>query len=251
MIKTILRKTIYKKTSDEEFAFHWELAAKRNALNVLCWLIYPFMWFIPWISLLIIDTKEIPISTQIISCIPMALYFAVVLLMVTYFKKETVSFTSSIADKLYFKGVTTKGKALVKEDFELIKEKAPKLYYVIYTGLCQGHCYSVCFELLKLLKTGEMVYFAAKCFDKEENEDKPYTMHVLFVKDGWAYDSFGSKQYELTKLLNIYNGTVYKTFSYSDIDGVSYDEFRMREKDSLHAWGEEQNCYVSFAKDLE
>lgn len=254
MIKTIMRKTLYKETSNEEFEFLWKLTVKRSFLQMICLFSLPLMFMMTFVPVLILDAcepGEFSIFSQTMVCIFITFYAAVFFLLLIKCKRAVTAFSMALAQKLHFVLSTVRGKALTKEDFKTIKKEKDSLFMAISTGLCQGYCYSVSFELLKVLKEGHMEFWAIQCFGKEENDDKPYTMHAIYVKDGWAFDTFSARQYKVDELAEIYKAKKYKTFAFQEIESVSYDDFRKIEKDSLHEWCSRNDCYVSFAKDLD
>ena len=114
-------------------------------------------------------------------------YFLFILWFIKNFRNELYEFCFNLGSVLHFKYYTTKGEAITSEDFEMIKKEKENLYEVIRRQLCQGHCYSVCFELLKILKRDRIMFVAVERTggdDEESEEEKKnkYTMHVLYVK---------------------------------------------------------------------
>ena len=143
------------------------------------------------------------------------------------FKKAIVEFLQLLTDKLYFLVCTKKGKALSKEDFETIKQVNKHLYLCIEYYKCLGYCYSSCFEICKALKKGAIELVAVKgLLSGEDNDGKKFQMHVLYINNGWAFDTTSLRQYPIEKLHEIYKAKIYKTFSFDEISMKSYEEFR-------------------------
>ena len=57
------------------------------------------------------------------------------------------------------------------EDFENIKNEDNVLYHYVTTDKCRGFCYGICFEILKLLKEGEIRFMAVKKTESENDEE--------------------------------------------------------------------------------
>ena len=41
---------------------------------------------------------------------------------------------------------------------------------------------------------------------------KLFTMHVLYINNGWAFDTFSGRQFPIEQLHEIYKAKVYKNF---------------------------------------
>lgn len=89
---------------------------------------------------------------------------------------------------------------------------------------------------------------AKKIYTHEEDEGKDFTMHVLYVKDGWAFDTYSGRQYPLDKIHEIYKAKIYKTFTFDDIGEKSYEEFMSEIRLELVEWAKENNCYTVWEK---
>ena len=167
------------------------------------------------------------------------------------FKTSMLDFLELLAERIYFLVCTTKGKALCKNDLKIIEKEDEKLYYFIATQICWGYCYSVCFEICQILKKGSLEFLAVKKLsphNDEENDGKEFTMHVLYLNDGWAFDTFSSRQYPIEKLHKIYKAKIYKEFSFDEISGKSYEEFMEEQEARLSEWAIENDCSM-FLKD--
>lgn len=68
-------------------------------------------------------------------------------------------------------------------------------------------------------------------------------MHVLYVFDGWCYDTYSEMQYPLEEVLERSKAKIYKSFSYKDIQGKTYYEFKEENLAELQKWCEENDCY--------
>ena len=68
-------------------------------------------------------------------------------------------------------------------------------------------------------------------------------MHVLYVIDGWCYDTYSEMQYPLEEVLERSKAKIYKSFSYKDIQGKTYYEFKEENLAELQKWCEENDCY--------
>ena len=177
----------------------------------------------------------------------MMIYFFVLHALMRVFKREIFGFSYLLAEKIYFLICTTKGKAISKSDFKIIKQVNEKLYELISMQRCRGYCYSICFRICKVLKKGSIEFLAVKKFslhDKEDGDEKNFIMHVLYVNNGWAFDTYSSNQYPLEKLHKIYKAKVYKTFSYEEISGKSYEEFKEKQEHELTKCSNDNDCFM-------
>lgn len=164
------------------------------------------------------------------------------------FKKEIWNFKNGIAINLYYRHYLTKGKALTQEDLQEIKENNESLHYVITNLKAQGICYNVCFQILDTLEKGEIIFLRVICTQPEEFGPK-YTMHVLYVKEGWCYDTFSEKQFLLDDYLKVSQGKIYKRYFYENLGGLTYEEFIKREKQMLKEWSDAHDCYTACIED--
>jgi len=147
-----------------------------------------------------------------------------------------------ISNSIYFSIYTLKGKAISTDDFKQIKKHDKYLYSFIKTRECQHYCYQTCFWILQILKKGSIKYIAVKKL-RDDNTTKEYTMHVIYVNDGWCFNTFCGKQYKVEELLDLYRAKEFKTFSYSDIAGKSYKEFKKDNYSELKKWCKENDCH--------
>ena len=248
MIKYLMRKTIYKEVDHETQDMLLQLIARYHIIEFLCFMFWAVIYIFPFIPLFIIDVfedVEISMTTQI-AILAFALINAVGLLVsLKVFKRAMFGFSKLLAERIYFLACTKKGKALSKKDFETIRQVNENLYALIATQNCRGYCYSICFEMCKALKKGSIEFIAVKKFavDKDDEDDgKAFTMHVLYINDGWAFDTYSSRQYPIEKLHKIYKAKVYKVFDYASIRDKSYEEFRDEQEPELAKWSTINDC---------
>ena len=165
-----------------------------------------------------------------------------------FYTREIIEFTTvTLADKLYNHLYAQKGKALSKQDFKKIEKEKLSLYACITSCLCHGYCYSVCFDILKILKAGNIKFVAIKEIPIEGKAEK-YTMHVFYEKNGWVFNTYNQCQYPVEKALILHKGIVYKDFSYDDIKGLTYDEFRDKNCEELAKWCKDHECWQNWNK---
>lgn len=158
------------------------------------------------------------------------------------FNEPIKVFNTSIAEKLYSSLYTVKGKAILKQDFDKIKEKDENLYTYIMSQKCRGYCYAICFNILKCLKKGSIKFIAVQRI-KADNIENRYTMHVLYVNGDWCFDTYSQKQYLVDELMDKLKAKEYRNYSYSDVKRMSYDEFREEQYPALEEWCKENDCY--------
>lgn len=238
MLNKILRKTVYKKFTQEDQERFIKLYSKQHIITFICIVMNIFILLAPCTNLLTISfcmKEELSIKTQTIWAICGVAYLIFVLWFIEFFKKAQGVVVYFMSCRLYSSLYTKKGKAISKKDFETIEKENDNLYDLITTQGCKGYCYSICFNILRVLKKGTMKFMAIKGHD----EDKEYTMHVLYVNNDWAFDTNSQRQFPLEELINIYEAKVYKDFTFEDIKGISYDDFRDLIYSDLEKWSEE------------
>ena len=248
MIKYFMRRTIYKEFDKESQDMLLQLTSKQDIIEILCFMFWAVVYIFQFIPLFIIDVCEdieFSMTTQIAIIAFMLICFVGLLVSRKIFKRAMFGFSQLLAEKIYFLVCTTKGKALCKNELNAIKQANEKLYAFIETQMCRGNCYSICFRICKVLKRGSIEFLAVKKFsphDDEEDDGKDFTMHVLYVNNGWAFDTYSSRQYPIEKLHEIYKAKVYKTFSFEEISSKSYEEFREEQEPELAKWSIDNDC---------
>ena len=191
-------------------------------------------------------------TTRIVIIAFLLIYFLGCLVFMKVFKRASLGFSKLLAKRIYFLACTTKGKALSKNDLKIIEEANENLYALIEMQLCRGYCYSVCFEICKTLKKGSIEFLAIKRFfpsNDEKDDGKDFTMHVLYVNNGWAFDTYSLRQYPIEKLHEIYKAKIYKTFSFEQIGSKSYEEFREEQEPELAKWSMDNDCSMFWKED--
>lgn len=248
MIKNLIRKTIYKEFDKETQDILLQLTSKQYTIEIICAMFWAVILILPYIPIfIIIQTCEdinFDITTQIaISLLPIMLT-AGLLILVHIFSYAMFGFSKLVAEKIYFLLCTTKGKAIRKSEFKIISKTDEKLYTFISKQMCQGYCYSVCFKICKILKKGSIEFLAIKKFlPKDYKVDKrKFAMHVIYVNNGWAFDTYSCRQYPIEKLHEIYKAKIYKSFSFDEISNKSFEEFKKEVKPELTKWSIENDC---------
>lgn len=248
MIKFLMRKTIYKGVDLETQDMLLQLVSRQHIIQFLCFLFWAVIFIFPCIPVLIIDLcedVEFALSTQIAVYVCLSIYYIGFILSLKFFGESMFICSHLIAQKVYFGVCTTKGKALSKKDFETIKCNNDKLYDFISTQQCRGYCYSICFEMLKALKKGCIEFVAVKKFSSDKDDDndgKNFTMHVLYINNGWAFDTFSSRQYPIDELHKIYKAKTYQTFNFDEIKDKSYEDFKAEREPGLAEWCNINDC---------
>lgn len=255
MIKFFMRRTIYKEFDRESQDMLLQLTKKQHIIEYLCFMFWAVIYIFPFIPLFIIDVcedVEFAMTTQIAIIAFMLICFIGLLVSMKVFKRAMFGFSQLLAERIYFLVCTTKGNALCKNDFKIIKQVNEKLYAFIATQMCRGYCYSICFEICKALKKGSIEFLAIKKFsphDYEEDDGKEFTMHVLYVNNGWAFDTYSSRQYPIERLHEIYKAKIYKAFSFDEISSKSYEEFREKQEPELAKWSIDNDCSMFWKGD--
>ena len=247
MIKYIMRKTIYKEVNHEKQDILIQLNGQYHVIEFFCFIFWVVIYIFPFIPLFIIDMfedVEFSMTTQIAITAFGLIYAVGLLVSFKVFKRAMYGFSELLAERIYFLACTKKGKALSKKDFETINQVDKELYAFIATQNCKGYCYSICFKMCKALKKGSIEFIAIKNYFINKDDDKAFIMHVLYINNGWAFDTYSSRQYPVEKLHEIYKAKVYKVVDYDSICDKSYKEFRDEQEHELDEWSAINNCYT-------
>lgn len=155
-------------------------------------------------------------------------------LKIKYYSKVQ-NFYTQMAMWLYVHRYVLRGKAISREDFKQIRKQNKSLYEFMVNLQTNSYCYSICFDILDCLAKGEILFVAIRISSKSSNYkyNNNYTMHVLYVFDDWCYDTYSEMQYPLEEVLKRSKAKVYKSFSYKDIQGKTYYEFRKEHLEEL------------------
>lgn len=148
-----------------------------------------------------------------------------------------------MAKKVYPIVITKKGRALSKEDFDAVKKKSDKIYNCIMSDECIGKCYFISWAILYILCKGYIQFVAIKEF-YEINEEKGerYKIHVLYVNNGWCFDTYSQRQMPVEELCEIWRGKLIDKYDYSAIKDKSFEEFRNSIASKLRKWCNENDC---------
>ena len=73
-------------------------------------------------------------------------------------------------------------------------------------------------------------------------DEKNFAMHVIYVNNNWAFDTYSCRQYPIEKLHEIYKAKIYKSFSFDEISNKSFEEFKKEVKPKLTKWSIENDC---------
>lgn len=250
MIKFLMRKTIYKQFDKESQDMLCQLTLKRNAVFVLCSFLAVYIYVLGVSSFYIIEILigvEYSTLMYMLILIFAIFWLAFILVMLLVFTNFTTKYINLLSQRLFYLVYTVKGRALTKNDLKSIKKANKLLYEFISTQKCCGHCYSTCFEICKTLKKGSLEFIAIKrptIYKIEKGDGKEYTMHVLYINNGWAFDTFSCLQFPIEKLYEIYKAKVYKRFNYDEISQISYDDFSDGQRPELEKWSYNNDCFT-------
>lgn len=177
-------------------------------------------------------------------------YIILEIFLIKKFSDEIYAFMELIDKKMYTFFYVLKGKAISKKDFDSIKKGDASLYCRIIDQQVNGDCYTTCFGILKSLKKGTMQFIAMKIPDslKEDNHGRQYTMHALYVNNGWCFDTYSQRQHPLEEVMKRMGAKTYISISYEDLEGKSAKEFRAEYAPALQKWCEEHDCYTDFGR---
>lgn len=253
MLEFILRRTVLKKYSKEDQSTALLLKHRIKIDFIAQFLVYLFA-ILPLSSLLtLLILSEHTLSNVIQDIILIVAYIIFLLFFIKKFYEPISVFKNLVASTMYFSRYVMKGKALSKDDFDIVEKEQKKIYYGMKTLQVNGFCYSVCYELLKCLKKGTIQFVAIKLLEAEKDEENGtnnyYTMHVLYVNNNWCYDTYSQMQYPLEEVIKRTNAKVYKSFTYDDVKDKTYEDFRTEHGPALREWCKANDCYQKWLKD--
>ena len=158
--------------------------------------------------------------------------------------RHRISIISKLDTFLYFNIYTKKGKAITRKQFKKIKKEYPELYALISSQKAAGECYAVSFELLKLLKEGELIFLAVNDDDPNAHKNTNHHMHTLYLNKGYVFDTDFSLQVPYEDFHTINKVRIFKIFSYNDVKDVDFLEFRTMLHPQLVNWCEENQIFL-------
>lgn len=206
------------------------------------------MFFKKKIESIISFNTVLPKSMTII--INIVIIFFIIKLFNNFMKNylNDLGIASKLSNFIFSRFYTLKGNALTKIDLKIIKKRDKNLYHCITTKKCRNYCYNVSFELLNCLKKGEIKFLAIKLLDHEAKiYNAKYTLHAIYIKEGWCFDTFTLKQYLVSNLIDMYEAKEFMTFSYKDIEGKTYNDFSIGIKPLIKDWCIKNDCYQKIA----
>ena len=252
MFKLLFKKTVFRGADKESQERLLKQLTKKYSISVLTFLIWPFLFIVPVLLLIVIDfleKGEFSARTQLTVAVYVVVDLAIFLILLKYFFEDIVRFSTMIGNKIYFKFYTSKGKAISKEDFEKIKKESEDLFFFIESGLCKGFCYAICFDILKVLKKGKIEFAAVKEIKYiDEQQETNYTLHVFYMNSGWAFDTYSVRQYPIDEIHRINTAIVCRSFSFEDVKDLDYDEFWRRNHDDVSEWCKRNKCSENWSK---
>lgn len=169
----------------------------------------------------------------------------------TKFNGALYIFETEIENILYSKH-TRKGKALSEDDFEKLAKSDPNLPRYLTSEKCRGDCYATSLHLLRILKKGSIIFCAIRSTETDNSTcPQLFTMHAMYVNNGWCFDSYSQKQWPLQEALHLLSAKTYRTLSYNEIKGKTYIQIRNEMYPALSKWCKENDCWIKWWLDDE
>ena len=256
MFKLLLKKTVFRGADKESQERLLKLLSKKFTiifLSIMIWLVLFASQFILPIIIDIMEKGEFATKTQVVVSIYAIASLIFALVFIKIFKEQAMTFSLLIGNQVYFWLCTQKGNAISKKDFLKIKNDQEDLLYSIQTGACKGFCYSVCFKLLKTLEKGSIEFLAVReiSFEDDEEAKNGYTLHVLYVNNGWAFDTYSVRQYPVEKFYKLEEAKLCRTYKFQDIKDLSYDEFWESNYKDVSEWCQKNDCSETWSQKNE
>ena len=248
MFEYFLRTIVFNKESenDQEIILLLKDKFKMKYIAQLLVIIFPVVGISATISVFIMQMKMTHTLFDIIFGILVIISYLIFSVM--FFKvffEQLKMFVKNITNKMYCSKYVLKGNAISKEDWNIIKNESKLVYNSIMNHQVSGYCYYVCFELLRHLKKGHLKFIAIKTMDSQKKETpNNYTIHVLYVNNGWCFDTYSERQQPLFEVLKRLKAKNYATFEFKDIEGKTYEEFKEEHDSKLKEWCKNNGCFV-------
>lgn len=253
MFELFLRKTALKNLSKEHQYLVMLSCKGRYRIRFLTVFLLDCLATLPIALFLIIGNCTLNLDDErfvIFNVISSTAYLIIFALLIKIFSNKIGAFMELIDKKMYAFFYVLKGKAISKKDFDRIKKRNASLYCKIINQQVRGGCYTTCLGILKSLKKGTVQFIAMKVPDslKKDNHGTQYTMHALYVNNGWCFDTYSQRQYPLEEVMKRMGAKTYISISYEDLEGKSAEEFRAEYVPALQKWCEEHDCYTEFGR---
>lgn len=240
MINTILRKTLYKEYTPETQNTILYVSKPEVLLNFTCnSLCFLFLYTLPLVVVIVFPHLFTNLKIQLLYLLILIIYAIFICFI---FKERNFYQTSYVSRTLHYYFFTKRGKAISKEDFRTLRKKNRLLYLTILGQDCRGMCYAVCFALLQALKKGCIQFISVNEFTSKK--ETPFeTVHVIYVHNNYAFDTYCHRQLPLNDFLEIHQAKIYKIFKYEDIRDFSYEEFRKIQYPDFAKWCKENDIH--------
>lgn len=252
MFKYFLQKAVYQNYSPEIQKTIIKLNKRRFIIEYITLISFAIILFLPFFIMSIIpilEGRDLETRTEYMMYGFTILYIIIWITSILFFKEAFMLFCLAAVDKIYFVACTMRGKAISKEDIEIIKKDDRELhgytlYELISTSMSRGKCLGSCLSLIENLKKGYIEFIAVQSFlNKDEMKDqRPFNLHVIYANNGWIYDTYSGRQYPEKQFFKIWKAKRYKRFAYSDFKGKSANDFYAEIKEELKSWCEQHEC---------
>lgn len=250
MIKLIVKHTIFKNFNKKCFGMAWWLVGVRYRLLF-------FVIFAIALSMAVVLVTPVEIAylcdgvgsstSACVSCILFYIVFLCALRMFyVRFRSTIYNFVYDIEADIYYNHYTMKGRALARDDMEKFHSDDWGLYYLVRMARTNGCCYDVCFKMLKLIGEGSVIFAGITSFPDECENNESRTMHALYARNGWVFDSCSTRQYPVDEYHKICDSLIYGEFDSSIITESSTGEFMKRIYDDLKKWADDNDVYFSY-----
>lgn len=254
MFEFFLRKTVLKDLSKEHQ--YLVMLSCKGAYKILFLTVFLLdcLATLPYLLLVIVGKYALNLDDEISFIIFISIVFTACFILAIFlikrFSGKICTFIELIDKKMYTFFYALKGKAISKKDFDSIKENDALLYCKIIDQEVNGYCYDTCLRILESLKKGTVQFIAMKVPDslEEDNHGKQYTMHALYVNNGWCFDTYSQRQHPLEEVMKRMGAKTCMSISYEDLEGKSAKEFRAEYAPALQKWCEEHDCYTNFGR---
>ena len=245
MIELLMRKILYGKYSKEAQKLLYEIDGKRDFIEFIVYYSFRSTILYPIILLFVIEyfnNFNLTITSHLIGLVLVIIYLICYLVIYIFFKREIFIFLKEVSNNLFFNIYTLKGKALTKKDFLDLRKKNKTVFKCIYNKACRGYCYWTCFEICKGLKKGSIEIIALPNCSKKQREEYKYIVHVIYVNNGYCFDTNTAMQYPIKEYYNKNEAIKMLSYDIEIIKNKSFFEFKTEYEKEIGNICELYNC---------
>lgn len=233
MLKSAFRKRISKLNTEDQ---KWMMIMEYPIFSASMLSVFAFVLMVVIPVGIVFDYLIVFFELDFLIAFSIMLPIEIIFILLSFKFGAKIPIISKLYSLLYFNIYTRKGKAITRKQFKKIREEYLELYKLISLQKVASSCYSVSFELLKLLREGAIIFLAIDDIDTSVHKNTDFHMHTLYLNNGYVFDTDSSLQIPYDEYLSISKAKIFKIFSFDDIKDFDFMEFRDMFHSQLVDW---------------